>query len=71
MIEKLSASSLLSSKTLPIQDLHLANMRFSQKLLFWFDTSAALVFFYAGLSTSRASYVTTSLEFGELTDYVC
>lgn len=71
MIEKLSTFSLLSSsKELPVQDLHLAKIRFSQKLFFYLMHQQSL-FFYAGLSTSRASYVTISLGFGELTDHIC
>lgn len=59
MIEKLSASSLpSSSKELPIQDLQLAKIRLSQKLLL--GSILQQHFFCAGLSTFHASWVTNS-----------
>lgn len=71
MMEQLRASSLLSaSKELPIQDVRLVKLKFSQKLLFNLILQQSLLF-YTGLSTSHASYITPSLEFGELTDHIC
>lgn len=63
----LSASLLLSPQELLVQVLHLATVRLSPKL--WFNLMLQqILLFYVGLSTF---YVTTSSEFGELTDQVC